>query len=129
MPLAKYAEWQQKMKKAKRHFFTPERIEALLLEALDIAKDSSRGSDQVKMVEFLLEQALGKATTRLEVNADEQTTQTLEQRIELAKIAGGLLSSLAQQQQVVTVKQLPEPEVIEGEIINAPVPDRLPEGS
>ncbi len=103
------------MKLAKRRFYTPERVEALMLEAYEIALDRTRGSDQVRMVEYLLDQGFGKATSKLDVTAGDTSTATLEQRIELAKVAGGLLSALQQQQ--VTVKTLPGPEVVEGEII------------
>ncbi len=106
------------MKLAKRRFYTPERVEALMLEAYEIALDRTRGSDQVRMVEYLLDQGFGKATSKVELGPSDTSTATLEQRIELAKVAGGLMSALQQQ---VTVKTLPGPEVVEGEIIEAPI--------
>ncbi len=117
-------QWREVMRIAKEQSLNVEDVRGLYEDAKAIARDPKRGSDQVRMVEFLLEHAWGKASSKIEVDTTSNTQLTISEKIELAKIAAGLL-----QAQTVTVKTLPEPEVVEGEIVDATKPDGLPESA
>jgi hypothetical protein len=112
---AKKMEGRVKWLDAKIRAIKPSHVIELFKLVYETAMDEglSRG-ERMDAAKFYLEQAVGKASSKLEVE-NTTNTQTAEDRVRMAMVAAGLIQNLQQQ-------QLPMPVVtdlpIEGEVVD-----------
>jgi hypothetical protein len=109
----RYIAWREKMKTAKREWFTIARFRAFLDEAEQIALDR-KDPARPEMLKYLIDQGIGKASSKLEVETTDNSMSAGD-RVHLAMVAAGLIQNLQQQQlPMPVVTDLP---VVEGEVI------------
>jgi hypothetical protein len=83
----RYIAWREKMKTAKREWFTIARFRAFLDEAAQIALDR-KDPARPEMLKYLIDQGIGKASSKLEVETTDNTMSPKD-RVHLAMVAAG----------------------------------------
>lgn len=80
--------WRMRLKRAKELVLSEEVIKDLFCEAIAIAKTYGH-PEQARMIEFCVEQAVGKASSKLEVDS-QVTNVSIDQKIAIFKRITGL---------------------------------------
>lgn len=98
-----YYKWREKNKTLKTRYWTQQKQSALWDEAFWIATNRDH-PDQARMVEYCIDQCVGKATSKLEVDDKRDGGLSDEAKLELFKALTGL-------------KKPPAPDVVDGSIV------------
>jgi hypothetical protein len=121
-----YCKWREKLKTARTRFFTQTVFLELLEEARLIAMNREH-PDQLSALTFLVEQCVGKASSKIDVDVNHEHGLSVDQKLEIFKAITGLTKPEVIESTATTGSSLGDPLHRDG-VLGLPAPvDLRPE--